>query len=146
MTSPENVMPCKVCEAMKHLCFLWQRFVQRFEPLQKILVPEPVTYYHFKEATRHSNVTVKELYQLSYDRFMTVQQHLQELGQVASNSQLSSMSRTQRALEIKQMQQVALRNRIALQIAHQAGPGDNLKVTFEYSQHPCFPVAVVKKS
>lgn len=90
---------------------------------------------------------VKELYQLSYDHFMAVQQHLQDLGSAAAKSpELSIVSRTQRALDIKQMEQVALRNRIALQIAHQAGPGDNLRVSFDFSQHPCFAVAVVKKS
>ena len=84
---------------------------------------------------------------MSYDHFMAVQQHLQELGVSAAKApELSAVSRTQWALEVKQMEQVSLRNRVALQIAHQAGRGDNLRVSFEFSQHPCFPVAVVKKS
>lgn len=123
-----------------------ERFVQRFEFLQKVPEPEPAMYYHFREATRHDNASVKELYQLSYNHFLTVQENLQELGQLISTAPLSPMSRAQRAVEVKQMEQVALRNKLALRIAHQAGPGDNLRVTFEFSQHPCFAVAVVKKA
>jgi hypothetical protein len=90
---------------------------------------------------------VKELYQLSYDHFMAAQQHLQELALSAAKApELSTVIRTQWALEVKQMEHVVLRNRIALQIAHQAGPGDNLRVSFDFAYHPCFAVAVVKKS
>lgn len=35
-----------------------QRFVQRFEFLQKVPEPEPAMYYHFREATRHDNASV----------------------------------------------------------------------------------------
>lgn len=90
---------------------------------------------------------VKELYQLSYDHFMTVQQHLQELGlSAAKAAELATVSLTGLSLEVKQLEHVVLRNRIALQIAHQAGPGDNLRVSFDFSHHPCFAVAIVKKS
>ena len=78
---------------------------------------------------------------------MAAQQHLQELSLSAAKApELSTVSRTQWALEVKQMEHVVLRNRIALQIAHQAGPGDNLRVSFDFAYHPCFAVAVVKKS
>ena len=90
---------------------------------------------------------VKELYQLSYDHFMIVQQHLQELGlSAAKAAELATVSLTGLALEVKQLEHVVLRNRIALQIAHHAGPGDNLRVSFDFSYHPCFAVAIVKKS
>lgn len=90
---------------------------------------------------------MKELYQLSYDHFMTVQQHLQELGSSAAKAaELATVSLTGLALEVKQLEHVVLRNRIALQIAHQAGPGDNLRVSFDFSYHLCFAVAIVKKS
>jgi hypothetical protein len=83
---------------------------------------------------------------MAYDHFMAVQQHVQELTQaVARASRMETVSKDQRAYEIRQLKQVALRNRVALQIAHQVGPGDNLRVSFEFSQHPCFAVAVVKK-
>lgn len=88
---------------------------------------------------------VKELYQLSYDHFMTVQQRLPELGSSAA-PELATASLPGLALEVKQLEHVVLRNRIALQIAHQAGPGDNLRVSFDFSYHPCFAVAIVKKS
>lgn len=124
-----------------------ERFLQRFDVLQKVMVPEPMSYVHFKESTRQGHLSVKELYQLSYDHFMAAQQHLQELALSAAKApELSTVSRTQWALEVKQMEHVVLRNRIALQIAHQAGPGDNLRVSFDFAYHPCFAVAVVKKS
>ncbi|KAJ7553971.1 hypothetical protein O6H91_06G120600 [Diphasiastrum complanatum] len=124
-----------------------ERFFQRFELLHKVVVPEPMMYYHFKDATRHRNFSVRQVYQMSYDHFMDVSQHLQDLGQAVSrDTELSPLSRDQKLLEIRQMEQVALRNRLALQIALQAGSGETLKVSFEFSQHPCFAVAVVKKS
>lgn len=124
-----------------------ERFFQRFDILHKLMIPAPMSYFHFKDSTSQMHLSVKELYQLSYDHFMAVQQHLQELGASAARApELSAVSRSQWVLEVKQMEQVTLRNRVALQIVHQAGPGDNLRVSFEFSQHPCFPVAVVKKS
>lgn len=124
-----------------------ERFFQRFDILHKLMIPAPMSYFHFKDSTSQTHLSVKELYQLSYDHFMAVQQHLQELGASAARAtELSAVSRSQWVLEVKQMEQVTLRNRVALQIVHQAGPGDNLRVYFEFSQHPCFPVAVVKKS
>ncbi|KAL3701462.1 hypothetical protein R1sor_019484 [Riccia sorocarpa] len=124
-----------------------ERFTQRFELLHKIVVPEPMTYLDYREAIRHRSQSIKELYQLSYDHFSAVQQHLQELNQVVSKAtKMESVSKTQRLADIRQMEQVAARNRVVLQIAHQAGPGDNLRVTFDFSQHPCFAVAVVKKT
>ncbi|CAM6083048.1 unnamed protein product [Calypogeia fissa] len=123
-----------------------ERFMQRFELLHRIVVPEPMTYLDFREATRHKRLSIKELYQVAYDHFMAVQQHVQELTQaVAKASKMELVSKAQRTIEVRQLEQVALRNRVALQIAHQAGPGDNLRVSFEFSQHPCFAVAVVKK-
>lgn len=178
-----------------------QRFLQRFDVLQKVMVPEPLSYNHFRESTRQGHLSVcpttlncdvydavdiciqfddilkplngkylysgillssltfmhmllltcveqvKELYQLSYDHFMAAQQQLQQLALFAAKApELSTVSRTQWALEVKQMEHVVLRNRIALQIAHQAGPGNNLRVSFDFAYHPCFAVAVVKKS
>ncbi|KAH8968898.1 hypothetical protein BDL97_02G006600 [Sphagnum fallax] len=124
-----------------------ERFLQRFEILFKVLAPEPMSYFQFKEATCHNHFSIKEQYQKSYDHFVAVQQRIQELGPAPTKApELSAVSRGQRAIDVRKMEQVALRNRIALQIVHQAGPGDNLRVSFEFSQHPCFPVAVVKKS
>jgi hypothetical protein len=128
-------------------CVRGQRFLQRFEILFKVLAPEPMSYIQFKEATCRNHFSVKEQYQKSYDHFVAVQQRIQELGPAPTKApELSAVSRGQRAIDVRKMEQVALRNRIALQIVHQAGPGDNLRVSFEFSQHPCFPVAVVKKS
>ncbi|KAL2649468.1 hypothetical protein R1flu_017596 [Riccia fluitans] len=106
-----------------------ERFTQRFELLHKIVVPEPMTYLDYREATRQRHQSIKELYQLSYDHFSAVQQHVQELNQaVTKASKMESVSKTQRMADIRQMEQVAARNRVVLQIAHQAGAGDNLRI------------------
>ncbi|KAL5985708.1 hypothetical protein ACLOJK_027695 [Asimina triloba] len=48
-----------------------------------------------------------------------------------------------RLAELRQIEQVAEHNRIALNVIHQAGSHDpSLKVSFEFSHHPCFAVAV----
>lgn len=35
-----------------------QRFLQRFDVLQKVMVPEPMSYIHFKESTRQGHLSV----------------------------------------------------------------------------------------
>lgn len=124
-----------------------ERFLQRFELFHKVPVPQSLSYIHFKEYSSQKNLSIKEQYQWSNHYFMTLQQHLKDLvHSLAKASNQSSISHSQRITEIRQLEQVALRNRIVLQIVDQAGPGDSLKVSFEFSQHPCFAVAAIKKT
>lgn len=123
-----------------------ERFMQRFDLFQKVPIPQPLSYFHYKDFMRQKNLSIKEQYYWSNHYFMALQQHLQDLGHcLAKSTTLSSISRSQRTVEINQLKQVASRNLIVLKIVDRAGPGDNLKVSFDFSQHPCFAVASVKK-
>ncbi|PKA48850.1 hypothetical protein AXF42_Ash016366 [Apostasia shenzhenica] len=54
---------------------------------------------------------------------------------------------TDRLLELRQLEQVAERNRIALNVINQIGASDrSIKVSFEFPHHPFFAVAMVKRS
>ncbi|KAK1275062.1 hypothetical protein QJS04_geneDACA001526 [Acorus gramineus] len=54
---------------------------------------------------------------------------------------------SEKLTEIRQIEQVAEHNRIAVNVINQARSyGSSLRVSFEFSQHPFFAVAVVKRS
>ena len=90
---------------------------------------------------------LKEQYYWSSHYFMTLQQHLQELSHNLTKSPtMATISRSQRTTEINQLKQVASRNLIVLKIIDKAGPGNTLKVSFTFSQHPCFAVASVEQN
>jgi hypothetical protein len=102
--------------------FELERYIQRFELLHRIVVPEPMTYLDFREATSHKQLPTKELYQVACDHFMAVQHRVQELTQAGARaSKMELVSKAQRGVKVRQFEQVALRNRVALQ----NGPGDN---------------------
>lgn len=49
--------------------------------------------------------------------------------------------------ELRQIEQVAEYNQIALNVIHQAGAHDSsLKVSLEFRHHPCFAVVTVKRN
>lgn len=49
--------------------------------------------------------------------------------------------------ELRQIEQVAVSNQIALNVIHQAAAHDpSLKVSVEFSHHPCFAVVTVKRN
>jgi N-alpha-acetyltransferase 35, NatC auxiliary subunit len=59
----------------------------------------------------------------------------------------SFASETEKLAELRRIEQVAEHNRIALNIISQVGAGDpSLRVLFEFTHHPHFAVAVVKRS
>ncbi|MCO5585629.1 hypothetical protein L7F22_039564 [Adiantum nelumboides] len=123
-----------------------ERFMQRFDLFQKVPIPQPLIYVQYKKFTSHRNIPIKEQYFWSSHYFMTLQQHLQDLGHcLAKSTIISPFSRLQRTSEINQLKHVASRNLVVLKIVDDAGPGDNLKVSFDFPQHPFFAVASVKK-
>lgn len=123
-----------------------ERFMQRFDLFQKVPIPQPLSYIHYKKFIHQRNISIKEQYYWSSHYFTTLQQHLQDLGHcLAKSTTLSPISRSQRLMEINQLKQVASRNLIVLKIVDNAGPGDTLKVSFDFSQHSFFAVASVKK-
>lgn len=124
-----------------------ERFIQRFDLFQKVPIPQPLSYIHYKKFIHQRNISIKEQYYWSSNYFMNLQQHVQDLGHcLAKATSLSPVSRTQRTIEINQLKQVASRNLIVLKIVDKAGPGDSVKVSFDFAQHPFFAAASVKKS
>ncbi|THU69722.1 hypothetical protein C4D60_Mb08t17390 [Musa balbisiana] len=113
-----------------------ERFVQHFDLLQKAHVPDHVSYYLFKESTVHARISgvVKHNY-------------FREAQRITSSLKGSFAGDPNRMLELQQLEQVAEHNRIALNVINQVGADDpSLRVSFEFTHHPHFAIAVVKRS
>ncbi|XP_057968901.1 uncharacterized protein LOC131158213 isoform X2 [Malania oleifera] len=113
-----------------------ETFIQHFELLQKACIPEHVSYIPFKESTSHARFSTL----LVYNYFKDAQRIAKELRSSFSND-------PDRMAELRQIEQVAEHNGIALNVIGRVGALDpSLKVTFEFSYHPYFAIAVVKRS
>ncbi|XP_010241586.1 PREDICTED: N-alpha-acetyltransferase 35, NatC auxiliary subunit isoform X2 [Nelumbo nucifera] len=113
-----------------------ERFIQHFELLQRAHVPGHISYMLFKESTSHAQFSTL----VRYNYFKDAQRIAKEL-----RSSFSSDS--DRLVELRQIEQVAEHNWIALNVICQAGAEDpSLKISFEFSHHPCFAIATVKRS
>ncbi|GBG79261.1 hypothetical protein CBR_g29413 [Chara braunii] len=124
-----------------------QWFEQRFEPLHRVRLPEPLHYADYLKYTDHSNLTVKHLYQLAHECFLSAKLRLREVETgIAKDPHLASYLKAQRVAEVRNMEQVATANLWALKIALLSGPGSDLQASFNFSKHPCFAVAVLKKN
>ncbi len=53
-------------------CVRGQRFLQRFEILFKVLAPEPMSYFQFKEATCHNHFSVLFHFPSSFQSFFVL--------------------------------------------------------------------------
>ncbi|KAM0883840.1 hypothetical protein ACQ4PT_031369 [Festuca glaucescens] len=113
-----------------------ERFMQHFDLLQKARIPEGITYYSFKEAAAQAHMADV----MKYNFFKEIQKIIPSLkGSFAGDPG--------KLAEIRQIEQVAEHNRIALNIINHVGAGDpSLRVSFEFTHHPHFAVAVVKRS
>ncbi|KAL6635301.1 hypothetical protein ACP70R_027972 [Stipagrostis hirtigluma subsp. patula] len=113
-----------------------ERFMQHFDLLQKARIPEHISYYSFRESA--SRACISDL--VKYNFFKEIQKIIPSLkGSFASEPD--------KLAELRRIEQVAEHNRIALNIISQIGAGDqSLRVSFEFSHHPHFAVAVVKRS
>ncbi|KAF8393150.1 hypothetical protein HHK36_021391 [Tetracentron sinense] len=113
-----------------------ERFNQHFELLQKAHVPDHISYLLFKESTIEARFSTL----VKYNYFRDAQTIAKELRS-------SFSSDPDRLAELRQIEQVSERNRVALNVISQVGVHDpSLKVSFEFSHHPCFAIAVVKRS
>ncbi|KAK9102058.1 hypothetical protein Sjap_019312 [Stephania japonica] len=101
-----------------------ERFIQHFELLRRAHIPNdsiPTSYINNLQCTSDSLI-VKEL-------------------------RSSFSSDPDRLDELRQIEQIAEHNRVALNVICQAGASDtSLKVSFEFTHGPCFAIAVVKRS
>ncbi|GKV02597.1 hypothetical protein SLEP1_g15015 [Rubroshorea leprosula] len=113
-----------------------EKFVQHFELLQKACIPDHVTYQSFKECTTYARFSTLVM----YNYFKDAQRIAKEIKNNFSND-------PERAAELRSLEQVAEHNSVALSIISRVGALDpSLKVSFEFSHHPYFATAVVKRS
>ncbi|KAF3774672.1 N-alpha-acetyltransferase 35 NatC auxiliary subunit [Nymphaea thermarum] len=112
------------------------RFFQHFDLLLKARVPDGVSYPLFKDSTAHVNFSAI----VKYNYFRDIQRISKELKGSFSGD-------PERLSELRQIEQVAEHNRIALNVIHQVGACDpSLEISFVFSHHTCFAVAMVKRA
>lgn len=113
-----------------------ERFLQHFELLQKACIPDHISYPSFKESTSYARLSTLVM----YNYFKDAQRIAKEIKSSFSND-------PEKLAELRRIEQVAEHNGIALNVISQVGALDpSLKVTFEFTHHPCFATAVVKRS
>ncbi|KAF9624998.1 hypothetical protein IFM89_016930 [Coptis chinensis] len=113
-----------------------ERFNQHFDLLQRAHVPDHISYHLFNEST----IDVRFSTLLKYNHFRDAQRIAKELRSSFSND-------SDRLAELRQIEQIAEHNHVALNVLCQFGRNDAaLMVSFEFIHHPCFAVAVVKRA
>ncbi|KAL9442178.1 hypothetical protein AB3S75_020650 [Citrus x aurantiifolia] len=113
-----------------------ERFLQHFELLQKACIPDHISYPSFKESTSYARLSTLVM----YNYFKDAQRIAKEIKSSFSND-------PEKLAELRRIEQVAEHNGIALNVISRVGALDpSLKVTFEFTHHPCFATAVVKRS
>lgn len=113
-----------------------ERFLQHFELLQKACIPDRVSYISFKETINHARLSTSSM----YNCFKDAQRTAKELRTSYSND-------PEKLNELRMIEQVAEHNVVALNLVRHLGTLDpSLKVYFEFSHHPHFASAVVKRS
>ncbi|XP_031483391.1 uncharacterized protein LOC116252912 isoform X2 [Nymphaea colorata] len=113
-----------------------ERFFQHFDLLLKARVPDGVSYPLFKDSTAHVNFSAI----VRYNYFRDIQRISKELRGTFSGD-------PERLSELRQIEQVAEHNRIALNVIHQVGACDpSLEISFVFGHHTCFAVAMVKRA
>ncbi|KAL3331889.1 hypothetical protein AABB24_032487 [Solanum stoloniferum] len=113
-----------------------ERFVQHFELLLKACLPDHVSYYSFEETTAHARLSSVSM----YNCFKETQRIAKELRSNFSDD-------SDKMAELRRIEQVAEHNSVALSLISRLGAVDaSLKVQFEFSHHPFFATAVVKRS
>ncbi|KAF6145444.1 hypothetical protein GIB67_032567 [Kingdonia uniflora] len=113
-----------------------ERFIQHFELLYKARVPDHISYSVFKESTVHVRFSTL----VKYNYFSDAHRMAKELRSSFNND-------PDRLVELRQIEQIAERNQVALNVICQVGVNDpSLKVSLAFSHHPCFAIAIVKRS
>lgn len=112
-----------------------ERFIQHFELLQKACIPDHNSYLSFNESTYYTRFSTLVM----YNYFKDAQRIAKELKSCFSND-------PERVAELRRIEQVAERNGVAQNVICRLGALDpTLKVSFEFSHHPYFAIAVVKR-
>lgn len=114
----------------------FERFMQHFEHLQKACLPDHISYQSFKECTTQAVLST-----------LVVYNHFKDALRIAKELKISFGNDPNKLAELRCIEQIAERNSIALNVINRIGAVDPaLKISFEFSYHPCFAVAVVKRS
>ncbi|KAL8502716.1 hypothetical protein ACS0TY_021726 [Phlomoides rotata] len=113
-----------------------ERFIQHFELLQKACLPDHASYYTFRETVAHA-------------RFSTLSVHncFKDAQRIAKELRSSFANDPDRMTELRQIEQVAEHNYVALNLLCRLGTLEpSLKISFEFTHHPHFASASVKRS
>ena len=90
---------------------------------------------------------VEDVYQMAFDLFDQARVQTKSLRQrLNADETLPTLVRVEKLKEVDDLEQVAMRSSLGLQVAHRAGAGPTLKASFDFSFHPCFPVVVLKST
>lgn len=137
--------------------------MQHFDLLLKARVPEHISFYSFKESSSRAGMSVSvpcwnpshfchllsftKPWSLFLSQDLVKYNFFKEIQKIVPSLRGSFASEPEKLAEVRRIEQVAEHNRIALNIISQVGAGDpSLRVSFEFTHHPHFAVAVVKRS
>ncbi|KAG8367445.1 hypothetical protein BUALT_Bualt16G0072900 [Buddleja alternifolia] len=113
-----------------------ERFIQHFELLQKVCLPDHASYLSFRETTARA-------------RFSTLSMHncFKDAQRIAKELRANFANDPDRIAELRRIEQVAEHNCVALNLVSRLGTLEpSLKISFEFSHHPHFASAAVKRS
>ncbi|KAL0013692.1 hypothetical protein SO802_000761 [Lithocarpus litseifolius] len=113
-----------------------ERFFQHFELLQKACIPDHVSFHSFRESTTYARLSTLVMYN-----------YFKDAQRIAKEAKSSFSNDPHKLAELRKIEQVAEHNSIALHVISRVGALDpTLKASFEFSHHPYFATAVVKRS
>ncbi|KAK4265252.1 hypothetical protein QN277_026329 [Acacia crassicarpa] len=111
-------------------------FIQQFELLRKACLPDNISYRSFKESTMHANFSN-----------LVMCDYFKEAQKIAKDAKSCFANDPDKMSELRRVEQVAEHNSVALNLICRIGAIDrSLKVSFEFSHHPVFATAIVKRS
>ncbi|XP_057768011.1 uncharacterized protein LOC130988236 isoform X2 [Salvia miltiorrhiza] len=113
-----------------------ERFVQHFELLQKACLPDHASFFSFSETVANTC-------------FSTLSMHncFKDAQKIAKELRGSFANDPDRLAELRQIEQVAEHNHVALNLLCRLGSLEpSLKISFDFIHHPHFATAAVKRS
>ncbi|XP_031382866.1 N-alpha-acetyltransferase 35, NatC auxiliary subunit isoform X1 [Punica granatum] len=114
-----------------------ERFFQHFELLQKAGIPDHNSYQSFEGSTKNASLSMLAMYN-----------HFKDAQRIAKEVKSSFSDDPERLSELRRIEQVAEHNSVALSLLCRVGDAldSSLKLSFEFSHHPHFATAVVRRS
>ncbi|CAH2052191.1 unnamed protein product [Thlaspi arvense] len=109
-----------------------EKFTQHFELLQKASLPEYDAYQSFAESTSHTRLD-----------YLPVYEYFRDAQKIAKDIKVGFANDPVNLAEVRGLEQVAEHNIIAVNLINQ---DCSLKVSFQFTHHPYFATAVVRRS